>query len=285
MHATLPNVNASYIDPKDGSLQVLYPDGWVQHLGQLGTVQPSYVCLQTREGLVALDPLTGRALWTRTDVSAHTRLFGDADHIYLVNVTPQGNPTSTRTLRASDGAWVRDVPDSTEAYQQRQRVLGGRILASDTNNGKLTLRLYDIATGKNVWKGEFPAGSIVLNSEDPDLGGVVGPDGKATVIDLRTLKEVLRVTLDPKPPEKSQGVSLLTDRAHYYLAVNGPRDANTPWPQQPNFMPGSGLRCLPVNGDDVYDQEDERDPAYEPADLGICQSRDPLVGVTGQRDA
>ncbi|HJT76737.1 MAG TPA: PQQ-binding-like beta-propeller repeat protein, partial [Gemmataceae bacterium] len=242
------NGSATYIDPKDGSLQVLYPDGWVQHLGQVGAVEPSYVCLQTHDGLVALDPLTGRTLWTRGDVSPRARLFGDDQYVYLVDVTAQGQATATRALRASDGAWVRDVPDFTEAFQQRHRVLGGRILASDTANGKLTLRLYDIAAGKDVWKGEFPAGSTVLHTEDPDLGGVVDPDGKVTVIDLRTQKEVLRATLDPKPPEKTQGVSLLSDRSHYYVAVNGPRDPNLPWAQQSNFMPGSGLRCLPVNG-------------------------------------
>jgi outer membrane protein assembly factor BamB len=236
------------VDPRDGTLQMVFPDGWVQHLGQLGTVQPSYVCLQTREGLLAVDPLTGKRLWTRSDVSPATRMFGDDRYVYLVNVNQQGNATSTRALRASDGAWVRDVPDFSEAYQQRHRILDGRILASDTNNGKVTLRLYDVPAGKDVWKREFAAGTLVLHSEDAGLGGVVEPDGKVTVIDLRTQKEVLRATLDPKPPAKSQGVSLLSDRANYYLAVNGPRDATVPWPQQSNFQPGSGLRCLPVSG-------------------------------------
>src|SRR5208282_3379785 len=51
-------------DPRDGSLQLLYADGWVQRLGQTGPICSSYVCLQTREGLVMIDPVTGRPLWT-----------------------------------------------------------------------------------------------------------------------------------------------------------------------------------------------------------------------------
>src|SRR5262249_45407786 len=53
------------LDPRDGTLQITYPDGWVQRLGMALVVEPGCVCLQTRDGLLALDPVSGEALWTR----------------------------------------------------------------------------------------------------------------------------------------------------------------------------------------------------------------------------
>src|SRR6266567_4765066 len=40
-----------------------------------------------------------------------------------------------------------------------------------------------------------------------------------------------------------------------------------------------------VDRGDVHYQEDERNPADEPADLGVCKARCPLVRVASQGDA
>src|SRR5262249_18801379 len=75
-----PN-NPMIIDPHDNTLNILYTDGWIQRLGQAGPVEASYVCVQTREGMVVLEPVSGRTLWTRSDVSPRSHVFGDAEHI------------------------------------------------------------------------------------------------------------------------------------------------------------------------------------------------------------
>src|SRR5207302_222219 len=112
------------------------------------------------------------------------------------------------------------------------------------------LRLYDVPTGKDVWKKQCAAGAVVVRCEDPHLGGVLEPDGSLTVLDLRTARPVLRARLDTKDIDKAQGATLLEDRTQWYLAVNGPRDvAVNPWGGAiSNFQPGSGYRCVPVNG-------------------------------------
>jgi outer membrane protein assembly factor BamB len=238
------------VDPKDGTLSLLYPDGYTQKLGQTGPVNASSVCLQTRDGLLAIDPADGRTLWSRSDVSSRAGLFGDGENVYVVDVNGDGAPARTRAFRAQDGVSV-DVPDFTTVYQQRQRIFGRKILASETEKGKLVVRVYDPRTGKDDWRKEFAANSTLLRSEEPNLAGVVEPDGKLTVVDLTTQKQVLGSTLDPKHIEKVQGITLLGDRERFYVAINGPVDQNIMnWGGgiMPNLMPNSGYRLVPVNG-------------------------------------
>jgi outer membrane protein assembly factor BamB len=251
--APQPNGNNLSVDPKDGTLTILYPDGYVQKLGQTGPIEASYVCLQTRDGLLALDPTSGKTLWTRSDVSTRAGLFGDGENVYVVDVNGDGTPARTRAFRAQDGVGV-DVPDFTTAYQQRQRIFGRKILASGQDKGKLVVRIYDPKTGKDDWRKEFAANSTLLQSDEPNLAGVVEPDGKLTVVDLTTQKEVLRNNLNPKDLEKVQGITLLGDRERFYVAVNGPVDQNIMnWGGgiMPNLMPNFGYRQVPVNGE-VY---------------------------------
>ena len=67
--AALYRARADLAQDQDGCLEIIYPDGFRQKVGRSGPVEASYVCLQTRQGLVALDPLKGTTLWTRTDLS------------------------------------------------------------------------------------------------------------------------------------------------------------------------------------------------------------------------
>jgi len=46
-----------------------------------------------------------------------------------------------------------------------------------------------------------------------------GNDGKVTVVDLRTRKEVLVTHIIPKELEKVQDVRLLADAMHFYLSL------------------------------------------------------------------
>jgi outer membrane protein assembly factor BamB len=279
-----PAQQAQLIPDQNGNLQVTYPDGHYQRLGQAVPVDASCVCLLTRDGLTALDPLKGSVLWTRTDVSLRTQVFADAQHVYLVETGPDGAPAAGRALRARDGVAV-EVPDFAPAYAHRLRVMGRRLLVGEDDPRKgLALRLYDIPTGKDVWKKSFPAGAMLLQTEEPDLVGVAEPkSGKVTVFDVATQKEVLAATVKPdgrvavwdasaqkevvlEPPlgaehldkvrlDKVRQVHLLADRDHFYLAFNRPPEALqgvAPGVVNgglvgPNVM--SGLRCLPVNGE------------------------------------
>lgn len=246
-----PGYNQLNIDP-DGSIRVLYPDGWGQRIGNSNPLAAGVATLQTRDGLMACDPVTGRTLWTRSDINSRAVIFTDGEILYVVDMTPENNPAGTRALRAFDGVTVK-VPDFTADYNKRIRFLGGKILAADTEaNGGITLRLHDVLSGKDTWKQDLPAGSLVVRTdEDPKLASALEPDGTLRAWRFPDGKMVLNTKVDPKYIVKGSTATLLSDSHHYYLAFKGSVNANImPWGDiQSNLMPGNGMRAVPVNGE------------------------------------
>jgi len=253
-------------DPKDGSVMVLYADGYMQRMGTSGPLQGAVICLLTRDAMTAIDPVTGRTLWTRTDINSRSTVFGDEQNIYVVGMGEGNAATGTRAFRAYDGVTVR-VRDFTNEYQNRVRMLGRNILVAETDvKNVLKMRIYDVLTGRTPWEQKFAPGSVQLRSEDPNLAGAVEPDGTVRIVDLRSTKEVMKGKMrwgkmSPKELSSAKGVYLVSDPTAVYIAVNGPNDPNVGGPAwvgmpvmptvQPMLSAGYGLRALPVNGD-VY---------------------------------
>jgi outer membrane protein assembly factor BamB/tetratricopeptide (TPR) repeat protein len=237
-------------DPRDNSAVVAYSDGWVQRLGSIGPLQGGVICLQMRDSLIAVDPVSGRTLWTRSDVNSRAHIFGDEKHIYVVGMGENNRTTGSRVFRAYDGVSVK-VPDFSAVYEQRMRVMGRHILSSHADaKGLLTMRVYDVLEGKDVWKREFPQGTIVMESEEPGLAGVVERTGMIRVLDVQTQKEVLATQLtDPKHIGTPRSVHLLADPDYVFVAFNGQLDGNKiNGDFYPTLLPGAGMRSVPVNG-------------------------------------
>jgi outer membrane protein assembly factor BamB len=247
---TQSGVQPQMIRDVDGSIQFVYPDGWKQRLGSTGPLDGNAICVQTRDGLAALDPLTGRTLWTRSDVGPRNHIFGDDKYIFVVEVDDKNVAGATRALRARDGVAVK-LADFSAPYQHKIRVLGHQVLYADFEGPRAVVALYDIVAGKNVWSQSFAAGSKLLKTEDPDLFGAVESTGKLRVVSLSARKEILQVHVDPQALEKAVSVLLLRDANLYYVGINNPPDPDIPAAQggvQPNLMTNLGLRAAPVNG-------------------------------------
>lgn len=221
-------------------------------IGHVGAVQASYVAMTTQKGLVVVDPLRGNTLWSKISVAPQAEVFGDDQHIYVVTASSTGITGPTQVLRASDGSQV-EARDFTYLYRNRVRVLGRNLLVADPANGQLTLRLHDVLTGKDLWKKSFDAKAAVLQTENEYLTGVVEPNGKITVVDLRTQKVVLdanvcqgRITQDDL--KNLSKPLLLEDGKHYYVALNTPIATTkvAGGVLANNFA--NGLRCGFVNG-------------------------------------
>ncbi len=246
-----PGINPAAADPRDGSLLVTYPDGWSQQVGANVHLAATAVCVLDRAGLEALDPLTGRTLWSRSDVGPRARLSGDDRHLLVVETGSDNKASRARLIRVQDGSAV-SVPDFAPLYDQRWHLHGSKILLSEPGPaGAVTLRWYDVLTGKDLWRQSFAAGSVPLLSEDASLAGMVEPEGKVRVYNPATGKPVLNTKLDnPGHAEKVLSAHLLRDGKDYYLMFNGPPDPDvTPQGNSlSNVVGGAALRCIPVNG-------------------------------------
>ncbi len=266
-------------NPQQGGLNIVYPDNRTERAGHTGPVEPSFVCLHSRQGLTVLDSLTGAVLWTRTDVPGNSVVFGDREHLYIMEMAANATPGGSRAVRAHDGVNVI-VPDFADAYKNKLAVIGRKLLVldpakpgepkanADEPRAKAgepravrprvkTLRFYDIHTGKDVWRKDLSASAFVLQSEDPDLTAIVEPDdnGRLTVVDLRTLKEVLHANLERADLANARAGYLLRDHNFVYVALNNPNNANAAANgmiivngAMSTLMPQSGLRGLMVNG-------------------------------------
>jgi outer membrane protein assembly factor BamB len=231
----------------EGRLNVVHPDGHTEPIDSVRFFAPNLVVLQSRNQLAALDPIRGTILWERNNVPATTRVLGDAGHLYLIDVRADGGIGRGTAIRARDGAAV-EVPDFSEAFKKQNRIVGRDLLiAEDGPKGEKTLRLYDVRAGKDRWKKEFSKEALVLDSEVPNVVGVVEPNdaGKLTIFDARSQKELLTSKIDPKWLKKVRGITLLADRDYFYVATNEePNPKLNPWGGPwPNLVNGSrGVR-------------------------------------------
>jgi len=238
------------VDPRDGSVLITYHDNWAQRLGQVSPFEGQTVCVQSVDRLHALDPLTGRVLWSRMDVNSRSYLFSDAEYVFVVELDNQNNPNSTRVFRAADGITVK-APDFAALFPKRLQVVGRYLLLSETAPANSVLvRLYDIVTGQDVWKQKYAARSLVAQSEDAGLTGIVEPNGKVHVIDLRARKEVMSGEMnDPTERLKNvQSFHLLSDRNYYYFASQTAPQNGGAAMAMPDVMTHLGMRAVPVSG-------------------------------------
>ncbi len=235
------------IDPEDGSLHVLNPDGTVARVAQLGPVGAGLVVLLSPDGLSAIDVLTGETAWQRSDVPSRSAVFGDGERLYVVGRGADGKATGTRAFRARDGVAVA-VPDFAAAFDHRLRVVGGEVLVAEKPAAGLVLRLYDVAAGKDVWSQKFVAGSVVMHAHDTDLAGVIDPSGRVHVLSLRQRKVVFGGIVDVEHLKNLKEAHLLADSQHVYVVLDTKDPKAGDVVLASNLQPFSGLRGITVNG-------------------------------------
>lgn len=234
------------VNPADASLKIVYPGGWTQRQPLQGLVTPSVVVIHGEKSLRGIAPLTGAILWERTNLAADLDLFHDGTHLFAVELDAKGDATASHALHMEDGATVK-AADFSALYRNKVRAHRGTlVLAGRDDKGKLTLRQYDPLAGKDVWSAAFPAGSLVLESDEENLAGAVQPDGAVTVFDLDAGKQLLKAKLQPDHLKEVTAVALLRDERGIYLACRKPAGATEI--ATSGLIAGTGTRKLPLNG-------------------------------------
>ncbi len=216
-----PNMNPRPEQQPDGDVVFHYEDGWTLRLGRAAVLQPTYVCLVAQEGVVCLDPTNGQKLWVRSNVSKKVQAFGDARYVYLID------GGTAKVLRAMDGSLVEGVKDFAPLYTSgnRHAVLGRQLLLSEGGtSGPRVLRLYDVLSGHDVWKKEYPEKSLTVKTLDPEVTGVLTASGAWELLNSRTGEVTFKAKLDSDRAESHmKGVTaplLLSDAERHFLFLN-----------------------------------------------------------------
>lgn len=228
---------------------VMSTDSNRYRIGGVAVVESSYVCLQTRDGLVVLDSTQPgpSVMWTKKDVSANAKVFGNDRFVFVLEPEEKRQPGRYRVLRASDGSLVATADSAlfatiNAAFKNKIRTIRGQLLVKD-DEGK-AVRLLDPLTGRDIWKRDFSVKSIVAQSDDPKVVAIVEPAGLFTLLDVNTGAIEFTSHLQPGHTEKLVGATLHTDRDRYYLVLNCQPEQGMTW--QSASRPG--MRAVQVNG-------------------------------------
>ncbi len=250
------NVNPQIQNPgPDGEVTVKYADGFYLTFGRAAVLQPGYAALLTRDGIEVVEPLTRRLLWTRKNLPERTQLYGDARHLIVVETNSNRKPVSVKILRAADGMIVEGSPDSGKilAAANSYQLMGQTALLNETGENNIkVLRMYDLATGKDLWRKEFNAKSIPIKSLNGEWIGFIQPTGAAEVLEVKTGKLVATLQIDPKNLETDLKpcveAQLLADQDRFFLFLD--RDPSLASTNNTRRVPvyNNTLRTQAVNG-------------------------------------
>lgn len=240
-------------DNGDGDVYIQYIDSSKQRIGRIAAIQPGYAAVLTRDGLEVVEPVSRKQLWTRRNVDVNSHIYGDARYITIVEVGADKKPISTRLLRAVDGLTVDGSQDAgrTLAAAKSYKIFGRDVLLHETVGDKHVLRLYDISTGKDVWRKEYDAKAIPLKSMNPEWTGYVKATGEVEILNVATGKPASNFKLDAKYGEAHlkgcTEVQLLADSDRFYVILDRVHAPNAVAMRR-NMQYNYSMRSLIVNG-------------------------------------
>ncbi len=218
--------------PEEDVAIPLGQDGTRLGIGRATHLDANIACILHRDGLVGFDPVTGTRLWSRTTVSPMATLFGDAQHVFVVERTPDNRIGRTRVFRTADGRPVDTAPDFSGLLAGDSFLdhVGRHLLVGDVREKTRSLRLYDPLTGKDVWKKDYPAEATVVRSLAPEFVAAIEPGGRFDVLAVKTGKVVFQGQIDKANvaahAKELQRPVLLVDDARFYLVLNTGKNAN-----------------------------------------------------------
>ncbi len=199
-----------------GEIRMEWRDAFHQSLSQVGLVTAGVLIFQSRGRLTALEPATGRQIWSRSQLPPAARIVGDAE--FLVMIHQEDSQVSVfRTLDGRQvGQW--NLPASHLILDWE----GRRALLQKSSKNSETFSTWDAATNRVLWEQNTPAKTIAFGV-DSKLWGFLTPTGELSLVE-RIRGRVLSTTLLPAVQNPSQ-VHVAKDADQIYLAITHPEQA------------------------------------------------------------
>lgn len=204
-------------------------------LGNTGPLSSDIACYQRLRNLTVVDPLTGDALWVRSDVPAGCDIFGDDELLFVV----PPNAHEATVYRTVDGQELgrRQLP----AVDQRVTTLGRLVLAWTLGevNGKAVLKLIDPWAEKELWRRQFEA-DAKFSSVGEEAIGVMERGGRFALLSLPDGRPMIEAEVDPEPSLNE--IYVIRSASRELLVTN------RPWRHQNNLnvmaTPGPGSAVI-----------------------------------------
>jgi outer membrane protein assembly factor BamB len=210
-----------------GGVRFVPEDAFGRRLGSMGPVNDDGIAFQRLHDLTCVDPLTGKAIWTRRSVGLGNDLFGDEE---LLFVAPPGD-SDCLVLNAATG---QQLGTRRVAPLERRVVTIGRSVLSWEPQNQLAMR--DAWLSSTLWTHPFAPGSKAA-LVGHEAVGVLQPDGAFTLLALPDGKPLVEQKLEAEASLSS--IFLMRTTEGYLLVTNGaargePHVAVQPIPAAPN---------------------------------------------------
>jgi outer membrane protein assembly factor BamB len=191
--------------------RILVTDRLGRPVARVGPVRPGYVCYQDRGSLIALDPVSGRLLWRRTDVSAADLCAGDESSVLLLDRRSK----RLQFLRALDG---KTLMDRTAATASDFRWLEGLdAITNVVQAGRTRVSRIKLFNDQEIWTQSYPAETQLVRLDGRKYA-TVESDGTLHVLDADrgTTISSFRVA----GAERCLQVHVTSDENRFYLAFS-----------------------------------------------------------------
>ena len=156
----------------------------------------------------------------RENIPPSAEVFSDGSTVFLYYPKLNHTPARSLALRGRDGLEEK-TPSFMLPYEKRKEVIGRNLLLEDTDAQQaVTMRLYDVQTGQDVWKQTFAPKAVILHSLVRQTVGAIDPDGRLRVFELPSGQLVLQGYLPPSTLKDVKECHLLRDTDNWYILCN-----------------------------------------------------------------
>ena len=233
------------LEKSPGAHMVQFLD-WKFPLGEAAVLGDGVVALLTKDGLMAVDPVTGRKMWLREDVRGDSRVHAMGGNLLVVEMDTDGSPKATRMVRAADGVVVPST-DLAQAYRRKLQVSDSALIHTrELPSGGMEVIASGPSGGKEFWKLEIPAGVRFAEDEQPGVLSWVEPDGKFRRVSIETGRDILSARVDTV---HAQGANpkVFADADKLYLLLDKPSAPGAM--VSTNFNTATSVRQVGANGE------------------------------------
>lgn len=200
-----------------------------------GPVLSVGVAFQRGRQIVCVDPLTGQSLWEtslppQTPLPTQTEIFGDEELLFVADGRLDSKNDQVLVLSTLDGRLMDRR--QLEPPERRWATWGRHVLAWEEREGQVALRLYDAASGRDLWTATVPRTSrgCLIDGEEV---AILQPDGQFQIISLATGRVQLACRLEPAASGLAW-ISVLRSRQQYLLLAS---QDSIPTPQSVQPLP------------------------------------------------
>ena len=230
--SSTPLRTRSSINPWGGR-QYVAIDSAGNQIGITGAVSAHGIYYQKLNQLICADPISGKPIWIRDDISAGSAIYSD-DRFVLV-ISNRNEPT--RLFNATDGTLIESRP--RKAGETIWESFGTKALVYATTGNRIALTYRNLLNDEDLWKAEFPVGTRGQLLDNSELA-VFQPDGKFQILNLHSGEVKLESQCEAE--EQLVEIRVIVSQDQYLLITN--RSANS----KGIAIPSMGMQSKLITG-------------------------------------